>query len=201
MSAPSQPEAGRWPHTGVVLAGGVSRRMGRSKHDLKLPDGRTMIDAVVGALRDVCARVVVAGGVDIGLPRVVDLRSDQGPLGGIEAVLASGVDEQYLVCPCDVPLVTGDLLRALLAAPPVKAAVFGVEGEDGFRPLPARIPADRRGPAAAMLDRQQRSVRDFLIATGVEVVSLSRAAGARLANVNTPADYEALCKASLSDDR
>ena len=199
MSDPTQPGPARWPHTGVVLAGGVARRMGRPKHDLALPDGRTMIDAVVAALREVCDRVIVAGDAGPGVQRVVDLRPGQGPLGGIEAVLDSGLDTQYLVCPCDVPLVTGDLLRRLLAAPSAKAAVFRVEGEDGFRPLPARIPADLRGRAGALLDRQRRSVRGFLAAAGAEVISLSRADAARLTNVNTPADYEALRRSSLSD--
>jgi molybdopterin-guanine dinucleotide biosynthesis protein A len=173
--------------------------MGRPKHDLKLPGGRTMIEAVVAALGEVCARVIVAGDVDVGLPRVVDLRADQGPLGGIEAALASGLDAQYLVCPCDVPLVTGDLLGRLLAPPLPNAVVFRVEGEEGFRPLPARIPADLRGPAGELLDRQRRSVRAFLREAGAEVVSISAAGAARLANVNTMADYEALSRASLSD--
>jgi molybdopterin-guanine dinucleotide biosynthesis protein A len=197
MSATTEPE--RWPHAGVVLAGGAARRMGRSKHDLALPDGRTMIEAVVAALAAVCARVVVAGDADVGLPRVADLRADQGPLGGIEAVLASGLDSQYLVCPCDVPLITGALLRRLLAAPPARAAVFRVEGEQGIRPLPARLSADLSGKVTALLDENRRAVGDFVRSVEPVVVPLDRAEAALLVNVNTPAEYEALRKASLSD--
>ncbi|MHC4141584.1 MAG: hypothetical protein ACYSUF_06770, partial [Planctomycetota bacterium] len=46
--------------------------MGRPKPELKLPDGRTMLEVVAGVLGDVCARVVVAGDVETGMQRVAD---------------------------------------------------------------------------------------------------------------------------------
>ena len=50
MQPASRPDAEPWPHTGAVLAGGAGRRMGRSKHDLVLPDGRTMLEVVAPKL-------------------------------------------------------------------------------------------------------------------------------------------------------
>ena len=38
-----------WPHTGAVLAGGRSTRMGRPKEDVILPDGRGMAETVADA--------------------------------------------------------------------------------------------------------------------------------------------------------
>jgi len=166
-------EAGPWPHTGVVLAGGASRRMGRPKHELKLPDGRTMLEVVAGVLREVCARVVVTGDIEIGLQRVADLRPDQGPLGGIEAILASGLDTQYLVCPCDTPLVTGLLLQRLTGPADGGATVFQIEGEDSVRPLPARISGDLLETVAALLDEQKRSVRGLVGSIGTTVITLA----------------------------
>ena len=40
-----------WPHTAVLMIGGRSRRMGMAKHDLKSPDGRTMLEKAVECLR------------------------------------------------------------------------------------------------------------------------------------------------------
>jgi molybdopterin-guanine dinucleotide biosynthesis protein A len=188
-------ETGPWPHTGVVLAGGASRRMGRPKHELKLPDGRTMLEVVAGVLREVCARVVVTGDIETDLQRVVDLRPDQGPLGGIEAILASGLDAQYLVCPCDMPLVTGPLLQRLTGPADGGATVFQIEGEDSVRPLPARISADLLETVAALLDAQQRAVHRLMGSIETEVVTITPAECGHLANVNTLQEYEAITRA------
>ncbi|MHC4420131.1 MAG: molybdenum cofactor guanylyltransferase [Planctomycetota bacterium] len=192
MQPPTGHEAGPWPHTGVVLAGGASRRMGRPKHDLTLPDGTTMLEAVAGALGAVCAQVIVAGDVETGLRRVADLRPDQGPLGGLEAILASGLDAQYLVCPCDVPLVTPSLLARLTAPSERPATVYRVEGEPDFWPLPARIAAEALEVARSRLDRGERAVHDFMRALRPEVVAVLKDDAGLLANVNTPEDYERL---------
>jgi molybdopterin-guanine dinucleotide biosynthesis protein A len=195
MQPPTGHEPGPWPHTGAVLAGGASRRMGRPKHDLILPDGTTMLEAVAGALGAVCPRVVVAGDVETGFRRVADLRPDQGPLGGIEAILASGLDSQYLVCPCDMPLVTGPLLRRLTGASEASATVFRIEGEDSIRPLPARISSDLLETVRALLKEQQRAVRRFMSSIEAEEITLAPAEAAQLANVNTLQEYEALRRA------
>jgi molybdopterin-guanine dinucleotide biosynthesis protein A len=184
-----------WPHTGAVLAGGAGRRMGRPKHDLKLPDGRSMLETVAAVLGAVCARVVVVGEVETSLPRVMDLRPDQGPLGGIEALLASGLDDQYLVCPCDVPLVTGALLMRLVETPEAAASVFRLEGDDAFVPLPARISARVLVRVRALLDAQQRAVHRLVSSIDAEVIPLASAQARQLANANTRQEYEAISRA------
>jgi molybdopterin-guanine dinucleotide biosynthesis protein A len=195
MQTASGHDAGRWPHTGAVLAGGASRRLGRPKHELKLPDGRTMLEVVAGVLGEVCAQVVVVGDVETGLPRVVDLRPDQGPLGGIEALLASGLDSQYLVCPCDLPLITGALLRRLTGPSEAGATVFRIEGEEALLPLPVRVSADLLETVGAHIEAQQRAVRRLLGAVGCEVVTLAPDEARRLANVNTIEEFEAVSRA------
>src|SRR5690606_3654886 len=50
-----------WPHTGVILAGGESTRMGRPKECIILPDGRTMLRTMVDLLRSVCGSVAIGG--------------------------------------------------------------------------------------------------------------------------------------------
>jgi molybdopterin-guanine dinucleotide biosynthesis protein A len=179
----------RWLHTGAVLAGGRSSRMGTPKHALPL-GGRTMIDRVTGALARVCARVVVVGGppgAAPALPRVQDRRAEQGPLSGIESLLASGIDEAYLVCPCDMPLVDEELLIALTrGAGPV--AVLQLAGERVPRPLPIRIDRAVLPQVRALLDSERRAVRGLLALA--EVIEAPAAWAERLADVNTPGEYE-----------
>jgi molybdopterin-guanine dinucleotide biosynthesis protein A len=166
--------------------------MGRPKHSLRLPGGTTMLEAVAAALGAVCAQVVVVGDVETGLRRIADLRPGQGPLGGLEALLASGLDTQYLVCPCDVPLVTPVLLARLTAPSDKPATVYRVEGEPDFWPLPARIAAGALDVARSRLDRGERAVHDFMRALRLEVVAVSKEDAGLLANVNTPEDFARL---------
>ena len=181
----------KWPHTGAVLAGGAGRRMGQRKDSLPLPDGRTMLAAVAAAVGEVCSRVVVVGDADTNLRRIEDLRSGQGPLGGIEALLADGDDTEYLVCPCDLPLVTPSLLRRLTGHRGM-ATVFQVEGEPDFWPMPVRMSATALDAVRAHLDGGRRAVHDLVRALEPEVIAVSREEAAALANVNTPDDYEQL---------
>lgn len=172
--------------------------MGRPKETLELPGGRTMIQAVLEAMAALGARVVVVGrnapvpGVE-GLAHVADRRPGQGPLGGIEALLASGLDAQYLVCPCDLPLVTPALLARLVgAAGPDPASAFHVRGEAEPRPLPIRIGAEALPAVRRLLDQGTRAVHALLREIGAEAVPLTATEAALLAPVNTPADYRAI---------
>jgi len=162
--------------------------MGRPKAALPW-EGTTLIDAVAAALRQVCHQVVVVGAADAGLPAITDLRPGQGPLGAIEALLASGIDSEYLVCPCDLPLVSGSLLARLTGPAMGMATVFRVEGEAAPRPLPARISAQALGAVSAQLDRGERAVRDLLRAIQPREIVLVAADAQWLADVNSPQDY------------
>ncbi len=166
--------------------------MGRPKHALRLADGTTMIEAVTRALAELCREVIVAGAVETPLQSIADLRPDAGPLGGIEAVLASGLDTQYLVCPCDLPLVTAMMLRRLTEASGAVATVFHVAGEPDFWPLPARLSATALDRVRRHLDDGQRAVHELMRTLEPEVIALERQDAEPLANINTPPDYEAI---------
>lgn len=184
----------KWPHTGAILCGGSSSRMGAPKHDLKLPGGRTMILTVTDTVEEVCQRIVILGPDAIlpDLPHVHDLRSDQGPLAGIEALLSSGLDEQYLVVPCDVPLITAELLRRLTIDTDSLATVFQVEGSDTLESLPLRISSMAHTAASSHLDAGSRAVHRLLNDMTRQEVMLSAPEARALRNINTPEAFRDL---------
>lgn len=113
---------------GVVLAGGASRRMGRTKALVEV-DGRAMADRVLDALRGVGAQPVFIVGGDAGelasldAPVVPDGDPGEGPVGGVLTALdhAAGLDtadavDGVLILPCDLAEVTTDALRPLVEA-------------------------------------------------------------------------------------
>jgi len=114
-------------HTfGVVLAGGLARRMGGGDKPLRLLAGRPMLDHVLDRLRPQVAAMALSANGDAarfapwGLPVLADKLPDfPGPLAGIlagmEWVAAQG-GEWLVSASGDSPLLPGDYVASLWAA-------------------------------------------------------------------------------------
>ena len=100
--------------TGVILAGGRSRRFGadKARHVWR---GRPLLQHVRAAVAAACDRVMVVGGP----PDLADL-PDEVPGAGPVAALATAFrrlpDAALFVTGCDLPLLTEDAVRACLIA-------------------------------------------------------------------------------------
>jgi molybdopterin-guanine dinucleotide biosynthesis protein A len=169
--------------------------MGTPKELVRLPDGRMMIDAVASVLAAIAGRVIVLGATAArpDLRHVPDLHGGRGPMGGIEALLASRIDERYLVCPCDVPLVTAPVLRALTgAAADATAVVLHLRGEDAPRPLPLVVSARARSAVERAIAHGRLALHELVAALGAHAVPAPPEWAPLLANVNTPEDLSSL---------
>lgn len=107
------------PFTGIVLAGGKSRRMGQSKAQMTL-GGRSLLEHQADKLlRAGAAEVLLSGEGCSPLPNtrvVADVLPERGPLGGLHACLQAASYAYCLVLSVDVPLVPEETLRRLCAA-------------------------------------------------------------------------------------
>jgi len=102
--------------TGIVLAGGTSRRMGYDKAFLEL-GGRPLIEIVIERMASVCTEVLVVAGdvrpyAGLGAQLAADRFRDVRALGGLHAGLEAATHELALVVGCDMPFLNPDLLRA-----------------------------------------------------------------------------------------
>jgi len=102
--------------TGIVLAGGSSRRMGRNKAFLQL-GGRPLIARVIERLALVCTEVLVVAGdthlyAGLGVRLVEDRFREVGVLGGLHAGLEAGTNDLAIAVGCDMPFLEPGLLRA-----------------------------------------------------------------------------------------
>ncbi|HZH11329.1 MAG TPA: molybdenum cofactor guanylyltransferase MobA [Microvirga sp.] len=120
---------GPFPATlGVILAGGLSRRMGGNDKTLLRLQGQTLLAHVTNRLGPQCESIVLSANGDpsrfaeTGLPVVPDTVPDHpGPLAGLLAAMDWCVSKKPFVewivsVPCDTPFIPTDLVERLHAA-------------------------------------------------------------------------------------
>ncbi len=101
------------PCIGVLLAGGLSSRMGRDKALLDWR-GRPLIEHQLDTLRAAGVDELRVSGARPDYHGVADLTPQLGPVGGLASVVAGVADEaELLVIPVDMPRLSGSLLRRL----------------------------------------------------------------------------------------
>jgi len=181
----------------VILAGGLSRRMGRDKATLPAGDG-TLIEHLARRLAPVVDETIIAGGSDRspfeGVRAVADHQPGLGPLAGMLAGFAAAKERLVWVVGCDLPDVEPALGGFLLAlAGDYEAVVPRPEQEpEGVCALYVRELAPR---IAALLESGERSIKSLLDRSLVRYVGSEelRAVDPELRsfrNINTAADYE-----------
>jgi len=157
---------------GVVLAGGLSRRMGGGDKGLSELGGRTILERIVRRIGPQVDELVLNANGDaarfaaLGVPVVPDNVADfPGPLAGVLAALdhaaARGIPDVVAV-PCDAPFLPADLVRRLRdGAPEGRGAVAVSAGRR--HPAVALWPVGLRGALrTALVEEGQRRVEIIL---------------------------------------
>ncbi len=179
--------------TGVILAGGTSRRMGTDKALLTL-GGLTFIEIIARTLIRIVGDVMISAG-DVSkyrrfnFPVIPDVHPGCGPLGGIHAALSSAPGEGALIVSCDMPLITGVECERLGSAIPRSDVVIARIG-GRLHPLPGIY---RKGVLPVLqrrLTEGRYAVLDFIGEVPVTVVDLPETAAA--SNINTPGEYQSI---------
>lgn len=185
--------------TGVVLAGGEARRMGRINKALVTVGGVPVIDHILARLAETCAHVMVIANdpapyAERGLEVHGDVMPHHAALGGIYTALLKAPTEHVFVCACDMPFLSAPLIRHLS---------YALDGHD------AAVPRDAYGlqPLHAIYARRIAPVlHPFLLRGELKLEKVIATLDARILppaevepyaaeaniffNVNTPADLE-----------
>jgi molybdopterin-guanine dinucleotide biosynthesis protein A len=109
--------------TGVIQAGGKSRRMGgRPKALMDLGGGR-IIERVLRAIEDVVDDVLLVTNNPelygfLGVPMVGDVYPDGGSLGGIYSGLQAAPGDAAFTVACDMPFLSPEVVRLVVARAP-----------------------------------------------------------------------------------
>ncbi len=104
--------------TGVILAGGQSRRMGFNKAEADM-HGASMLNRMIDKMQQLTHTLIVSVGAtpypNIKLPQIPDEFPQCGPMGGIYSVLKTYNSSLNLVVSCDIPLVSVSLLKYIVS--------------------------------------------------------------------------------------
>ena len=157
--------------TGLVLCGGMSRRMGVDKASLQLPGepaGRTLLERAALELESIASPTFLACGpspryAELGRRLVLDAWPDGGPLAGLEAGLALCETEYLAALACDMPRAAapGFLTLRDRAQEQGLDACF-LETPGGVEPLFAVYRRECLAPVRAALAAGERKMTSFL---------------------------------------
>ncbi len=190
--------AGRIPGvTGVILAGGESRRMGSTKALLPYKGGR-FIEAIHRQLMELFDEVIVVTNTPelydfLPCRKVTDIHVGKGALAGIHAGLHQSTNQRIFVTACDMPYLNSGLIRGLAGAMGEHAALVP-ESDGGMEPLHAFYAKSALPEMDRALTAGTRRIVDIFhripvrIVPAAEVACLDPEFGS-FRNINTPDDY------------
>jgi len=190
MSMPAMPTATEArPSIGVLLAGGLSSRMGCDKALLDWR-GRPLIERQLDVLRASGVDEVRVSGDRPGHPGIADREPRRGPLGGLAGVAATIAGEaELLAIPVDMPRLSAALLRRLCAG---QAQARALRFAGHVLPLRLRLDDASRALLAALLREPEppaRSLRALQHALDCVEIALDADEAAQLLDCNTPASW------------
>jgi molybdopterin-guanine dinucleotide biosynthesis protein A len=190
------------PTLGLVLAGGLARRMGGGDKALIEIGGRTILDRVIATMTPQCDVIILNANGDptrfsrFGLPVVPDDIPDfAGPLAGILAGLdwlaVNRPDLAWMVSvPGDCPFLPSDLVERLHearadAGTPLACAKSG----DWRHPVAGLWPVDLRADLRrALVDEDLHKIEVWTARHGIAIAEWPDRPVDPFFNVNTPED-------------
>jgi molybdopterin-guanine dinucleotide biosynthesis protein A len=186
---------------GVVLAGGLARRMGGGDKPLREIGGRTILAHVIARLKPQCEGLLLSANGDpsrfasFGLPVIADgVNEYLGPLAGILAgldwVAGHFPEIEWLAsAPGDCPFLPADLVPRLHEARIAAAAPLACASSGGQRHHAAALwPVALRDDMRAALRDGTRRIEAWTARHGVAVADWPTAPVDPFFNVNTPED-------------
>jgi len=194
--------------TGVLLAGGKSRRMGEDKRYLYVGE-RTLLERSCAALQKIFSQVYVVVAQDspelkLNVPVIRDLIPDCGSFGGLYTGLRQATTPHIFLAACDMPFINGDVVRYMAR---FKDEIDIVIGQWKTRLQPTHAIYGKRclGVMESMIEARHRKIQSLVQEATLRVHVLNESElrqidpdGRSLVNVNTPLDLQVA--RTLDDD-
>lgn len=187
--------------TGILLAGGKSRRMGEDKRFLLIGE-QTLFERTLAVLQSIFQTVCVVIAQDsppleAEVPVVRDLVAGCGSLGGLYTGLKQAHTEYVFVVACDMPFLNPTLVRYMVSLKD-KADIVMVRLEQGLQPTHALYSRRCLPVIEGMLHARQLKIQYLATHPSLHTRLVAESElrkidheGLSFINVNTPADLDA----------
>ena len=181
------------PASAVILAGGMSKRMGRDKALLEI-DGISMVKRLYDSLSPFFDHILISVGSEnnLSLPFskdkiVKDIDMGQGPLMGIYSALQASPTLINFVIACDIPEINVTLLYELLANAEEYDIAVPSFSEGTYEPLFAIYNKSATDAAGKILAVRKRKIALLFSECRTAVIPVPD--NSWYINLNTPGDY------------
>jgi molybdopterin-guanine dinucleotide biosynthesis protein A len=187
--------------TGILLAGGKSRRMGEDKRFLLVGE-QTLFERTLAVLQSIFQTVCVVIAQDsppleAEVPVFRDLVAGCGSLGGLYTGLKQAHTEYVFVVACDMPFLNPILVRYMVSLRD-KTDIVMVRLEQGLQPTHALYSRRCLPVMEGMLHARQLKIQDLATHQSLHTRLVAESElrkidyeGLSFINVNTPADLDA----------
>jgi molybdenum cofactor guanylyltransferase len=187
--------------TGILLAGGKSRRMGEDKRHLVVGE-QTLLERSLAVLRSIFHEVLVviaqdspSLGVDVRVVR--DLVPDCGSLGGLYSGLMQATTPWVFVAACDMPFLNQAVI-AQFTSRRTTADIVMAKLDAGLQPMHAVYGKQCLPVLEQMVRARQLKIQEIISQPPLRVCYVTETdlltidpSGRSFYNVNTLADLEA----------
>lgn len=182
--------------TGVLLAGGKSRRMGYDKAYIEV-EGRSLLSISLELLRHYFSRVLIAGDrpdlAQPGIPAIADIYPGSA-LGGLHTGLQAAKTDWIFVAPCDMPHPDPRILELLVKQRNGFDAIVP-RTPAGYEPVFALYHKNCLQPMEEMLRQGQYRIYDFYQRINIHYLDSQKMPVGwerGLLNINTPEQLKQL---------
>ncbi|MFH1119090.1 MAG: molybdenum cofactor guanylyltransferase [Bacteroidota bacterium] len=160
--------------TGIILAGGKSRRMGTDK-GLVCFSGKPLVQYAIDSLSPFCERILISsnnqGYERFGYEVVNDKYRDVGPMAGIASCLKQSRTEGNLVVSCDMPLLHPVVIKTILENTKENTFVVPTDAQGRAEPLCAFYRMDSLDILLKMITTGSYRMTELFIHAPVRYIS------------------------------
>ena len=187
--------------TSIILAGGKSLRLGRTK-SLATIGGKSLIQWVVNRLATISTEIIIATAhgeeipcsSSVRLRTVADIHPGKGPLAGIYSGLIASSNSRAIVVSCDTPFVSVGLLEYMTQTGP-GSDIIVPRMKEKVEPLCAVYSKNCLAPVRELLEQNELKIIELyplVTVSYIEEADIDRFDPEHLSffNINSQADLD-----------
>lgn len=181
----------------VILAGGLARRMGQPKHSLKT-GGKTFLERLVTIAENHRKDIIISGDPEkitcTKYKVIPDEIKNCGPIGGLYTCIKQAKNQNIIVLPIDMPLITNEVIELLINNHNENSYATIISHRDKLFPILGIYSKNILPEIEKKIKSGDYKILNLLRSVPHQTIDASglKDAHKQLQNINTPEDYKSV---------